>query len=63
MKYCLFCSAVVSGSRDASLRVWDIETGKCKQVLQGHIAAVRWQEAFACFVALSLAFVTLYTYM
>lgn len=37
---------MVSGSRDASLRVWDIETGKCKQILQGHIAAVRWQELF-----------------
>lgn len=32
---------VVSGSRDATLRVWDIETGHCLHVLQGHVAAVR----------------------
>ena len=34
--------AVVSGSRDATLRVWDIESGECTSVLQGHVAAVRW---------------------
>ena len=32
---------VVSGSRDATLRVWDIETGQCLHVLMGHVAAVR----------------------
>lgn len=32
---------VVSGSRDATLRVWDLETGECLHVLVGHVAAVR----------------------
>lgn len=32
---------VVSGSRDATLRVWDIEQGSCLRVLVGHLAAVR----------------------
>lgn len=32
---------VVSGSRDATLRVWDIESGRCLHVLVGHLAAVR----------------------
>lgn len=32
---------VVSGSRDATLRVWDIEQGTCMRVLVGHLAAVR----------------------
>lgn len=32
---------VVSGSRDATLRVWDIESGQCLHVLMGHVAAVR----------------------
>lgn len=35
------CYSVVSGSRDATLRVWDIETGQCQHVLVGHLAAVR----------------------
>lgn len=34
--------AVVSGSRDSTLRVWDIENGECMKALQGHVAAVRW---------------------
>ncbi len=37
----LFLLRVVSGSRDATLRVWDIETGQCLHVLMGHVAAVR----------------------
>lgn len=37
---CVFCR-VVSGSRDASLRLWDIDTGACLHVLVGHVAAVR----------------------
>lgn len=37
----LFPLRVVSGSRDATLRVWDIETGQCLHVLMGHVAAVR----------------------
>lgn len=32
---------VVSGSRDATLRVWDVQTGECLHVLVGHLAAVR----------------------
>ena len=32
---------VVSGSRDNTLRVWDISTFECKMVLVGHLAAVR----------------------
>uniref|UniRef100_H2ZZY5 F-box/WD repeat-containing protein 7 n=1 Tax=Latimeria chalumnae TaxID=7897 RepID=H2ZZY5_LATCH len=35
------CMKVVSGSRDATLRLWDIETGQCLHVLMGHVAAVR----------------------
>lgn len=36
-----FFLRVVSGSRDATLRVWDVETGECLYVLMGHMAAVR----------------------
>lgn len=32
---------VVSGSRDATLRVWDLINGECCHVLVGHVAAVR----------------------
>ena len=32
---------VVSGSRDATLRMWDISSGECLHVLMGHVAAVR----------------------
>ena len=32
---------MVSGSRDATLRVWDVDTGVCKHILMGHVAAVR----------------------
>lgn len=32
---------VVSGSRDATLRLWDVDTGQCLHVLMGHVAAVR----------------------
>lgn len=32
---------VVSGSRDATLRVWDIIEGSCLHILVGHLAAVR----------------------
>lgn len=32
---------VVSGSRDATLRVWDINDGTCLHILVGHLAAVR----------------------
>ena len=33
---------VVSGSRDATLRLWNIEDGKLLKVLISHVAAVRW---------------------
>ncbi|KAI3376042.1 hypothetical protein L3Q82_016578 [Scortum barcoo] len=34
-------AAVVSGSRDTTLRVWDVSTGRCvEHVLTGHVAAV-----------------------
>lgn len=36
-----FIFRVVSGSRDATLRVWDIHQGKCMYILVGHLAAVR----------------------
>ncbi len=32
---------MVSGSRDASLRMWDIMSGECLHLLVGHVAAVR----------------------
>ncbi|KAN0065765.1 hypothetical protein ACQY0O_000895 [Thecaphora frezii] len=31
---------VVSGSRDWTIRVWDIETGDCRHILHGHRASV-----------------------
>lgn len=31
----------MSGSRDATLRVWDVTSGTCNHVLVGHVAAVR----------------------
>lgn len=34
-------SLVVSGSRDATIRVWDYDTGVCKHVLIGHTDSVR----------------------
>lgn len=36
-----FSRSVVSGSRDATLRMWDIDNGQCLHVLMGHVAAVR----------------------
>jgi WD40 repeat protein len=27
---------VVSGSRDKTLRVWDVDTGECERELRGH---------------------------
>lgn len=40
IKY-VFLYRVVSGSRDATLRVWSIPEGRCLRVLVGHLAAVR----------------------
>lgn len=31
----------MSGSRDTTIRVWDIENGECIRILYGHVAAVR----------------------
>ena len=32
---------VVSGSGDNTLKVWDVETGKCLATLKGHSGPVR----------------------
>ena len=32
---------VVSASRDETLKVWDVETGKCVAALEGHSGLVR----------------------
>ncbi|HEY4034344.1 MAG TPA: hypothetical protein VGL94_10310, partial [Ktedonobacteraceae bacterium] len=32
---------VASGSNDYSIRLWDVSTGECLKVLQGHSAWVR----------------------
>jgi len=37
-------STAISGSRDTTLRIWDIKTGLCKNVLVGHQASVRCLE-------------------
>lgn len=34
----------ISGSRDTTLRVWDLLTGVCKNILVGHQASVRCLE-------------------
>jgi WD40 repeat protein len=39
---------VVSGSRDSTLRVWNIETGECTETLSGHVAAVRCVQYDGC---------------
>jgi F-box and WD-40 domain protein CDC4 len=37
-------NTAISGSRDTTLRVWDINTGLCRNVLVGHQASVRCLE-------------------
>ena len=37
-------NTAISGSRDATLRVWDLTTGTCKFILLGHQASVRCVE-------------------
>lgn len=37
-------STAISGSRDTTLRIWDIKSGLCKNVLVGHQASVRCLE-------------------
>jgi len=32
---------IVSGSADKTLRIWNIETGKCELILEGHTSYVR----------------------
>jgi F-box and WD-40 domain protein CDC4 len=34
-------NTAISGSRDTTLRIWDLRTGVCKNVLVGHQASVR----------------------
>jgi F-box and WD-40 domain protein CDC4 len=34
-------NVLVSGSRDSTLRVWDLDTGACRFVLRGHTDSVR----------------------
>jgi len=45
-------SVVVSGSRDATLRVWNVETGECTKTLSGHVAAVRWYASYNIYTVL-----------
>lgn len=37
-------NTAISGSRDTTLRIWDIKTGLCKKILVGHLASVRCLE-------------------
>lgn len=37
----LSSNSVLTGSRDATLKVWNIETGECEATLVGHTASVR----------------------
>ncbi|MFL9458636.1 MULTISPECIES: WD40 repeat domain-containing protein [Nostocales] len=37
---------MASGSHDQTIRVWDVQTGECLKVLQGHIGAI-WTVACA----------------
>lgn len=37
-------NTAISGSRDTTLRVWDIRTGLCRNVLVGHQSSVRCLE-------------------
>ena len=31
---------IISGSYDQTVRIWDIETGKCLHILEGHLSMV-----------------------
>lgn len=37
-------NTAISGSRDTTLRIWDVQKGACKHVLIGHQASVRCLE-------------------
>ncbi len=39
-------TTAISGSRDTTLRIWDLPKGICKHVLVGHQASVRCLEIF-----------------
>jgi F-box and WD-40 domain protein CDC4 len=39
-------NTAISGSRDTTLRIWDLKKGICKHVLVGHQASVRCLEIF-----------------
>lgn len=36
----------MTGSRDATLRVWDVQRGRCLRVLAGHAGSVRCLDVF-----------------
>ena len=38
--YCPELSKVITGSYDRTARVWDVETGECVHVLEGHTGEV-----------------------
>ena len=40
----------VSGSQDLTLRVWDIQWGKCFCVLAGHVLSVIFQKKTQCMI-------------
>jgi F-box and WD-40 domain protein CDC4 len=37
-------NTAISGSRDTTLRVWDLPSGRCRGILMGHQASVRCLE-------------------
>ena len=37
----LSSSTLVSASRDTTVRIWDVKTGECTAVLEGHTATIR----------------------
>ena len=37
----LFCSVMVSSSEDATIKIWDYETGDFERTLKGHTDAVQ----------------------
>jgi WD40 repeat protein len=37
---CAAGNKIISGSRDKTIRVWDMDTGECLRTLQGHTSSV-----------------------
>ena len=37
----LSATSVVSASRDTTIRIWNVESGQCEAVLEGHTATIR----------------------